>query len=278
VLVTEPDGHIRWPSDKGLYFLDTRIISSWTIYANGEPWELLNGGPVSYYAARIFLTNKSILTEDGAIAPRTLGLTISRSISGGLHEDLDITNNSMKPVRFQLEIAFRCDFADIFEVKSGHIVRRGQVTTQWPRRGNGSALPIRTRFSPRQTASVPGARAKLSLLTDASASRSRLARRGLACLLALYAGGWRATFHAPKNRAGQSYKSHHAETMAEWLETAAKLDTTNEASPPTPPSAGGHGRASPADHVGPWFPACCRPPLVRRPFGRDSLIVSLQIF
>ena len=131
VLVSEPDGQIRWPSDKGLYFLDTRIISSWAIYANGEPWELLNGGPVSYYAARIFLTNKSILTEDGTIAPRTLGLTISRSISGGLHEDLDITNNSMKPVRFQLEIAFRCDFADIFEVKAVTLCAAAGFPTEW---------------------------------------------------------------------------------------------------------------------------------------------------
>ena len=96
--------------DKGLYFLDTRVISHWAIYANGESWELLNGGPISYYAARIFLTNKGILTEDGTIPARTLGLTISRSISGGLHEDIDITNNSMKPVRFQLEVSFRCDF------------------------------------------------------------------------------------------------------------------------------------------------------------------------
>ena len=44
VLVSEPDGYINWPSEKGLYFLDTRIISNWAIYANGEPWELLNGG------------------------------------------------------------------------------------------------------------------------------------------------------------------------------------------------------------------------------------------
>ena len=125
VLVSELDGRIEWPSDKGLYFRDTRMISSWAIYANGEEWELLTGGPISYCAARIFLTNKLIRTEDGTITPRTLGLTISRSVSRGLHEDLDITNNSMKPVRFQLEIAIRCDFADIFEVKSGQIVRRG---------------------------------------------------------------------------------------------------------------------------------------------------------
>ena len=48
-----------------------------------------------------------------------------------MHEDIEITNNSMRPVRFQLEIAVRCDFADIFEVKSGSIVRRGRITTEW---------------------------------------------------------------------------------------------------------------------------------------------------
>src|SRR5215472_8504197 len=59
VLVSELDGRIDWPSDKGLYFRDTRMISSWAIYANGEQWELLTGGPISYYAARIFLIRKS---------------------------------------------------------------------------------------------------------------------------------------------------------------------------------------------------------------------------
>ena len=131
VLITEEDGQIHWPSEKGLYFLDTRVISSWTIYANGEPWELLNGGAISYYASRVFLTNRSFLTEDGTIPARTVGLIISRSISGGMHEDLDVINRAMKPVTFQLEIALRCDFADIFEVKSGHIVRRGRITTEW---------------------------------------------------------------------------------------------------------------------------------------------------
>src|SRR5262249_11177975 len=70
---------------------------------------------------------------------------ISRWISGGLHEDLDITNNSMKQIRFQLEIAFRCDFADIFEVKSGKIVRRGQITTEWSERRQR----VRTAYSNR---------------------------------------------------------------------------------------------------------------------------------
>ena len=63
VLISEESGRIGWPGDKGLYFFDTRVISSWAMYANGEPWDLLNGGTISYYASRIFLTNRSLLTE-----------------------------------------------------------------------------------------------------------------------------------------------------------------------------------------------------------------------
>src|SRR4029077_7898434 len=86
---------------------------------------------ITAYASRIYLTNRAIPTSDGVIPPRALGLVLSRLISEGMHEDLDVTNNSMRRVRFQLEIALRCDFADIFEVKSNNIVRRGQITTDW---------------------------------------------------------------------------------------------------------------------------------------------------
>ena len=74
VLVTEPDGQVQWPTDKGLYFFDTRLISAWSVYANGEPWDLLNGGAVTYDAARIFLTNRAFLTEDGAVPPHSARL------------------------------------------------------------------------------------------------------------------------------------------------------------------------------------------------------------
>jgi N-terminal domain of (some) glycogen debranching enzymes len=92
VLVTDLDAQIRWPSERGLFFFDTRVLSSWRIYANGVPWDLLNGGATSYYTSHVYLTNGAILTEDGAIPPRTLGLVVSRSIGGGMHEDFDITN------------------------------------------------------------------------------------------------------------------------------------------------------------------------------------------
>ena len=92
---------------------------------------LLNGGAITYYAARIFLTNRIFATESGTIPERTLGLTIGRWIAGGVHEDIEITNNSMRRVSFQLEISVRSDFADLFEVKSNRIVRRGRIATEW---------------------------------------------------------------------------------------------------------------------------------------------------
>ena len=62
---------------------------------------------------------------------RSLGFVIGRRLGGGMHEDLDITNHGRKHVRFNLEIAIRSDFADVFEVKLGRIVRRGRITTEW---------------------------------------------------------------------------------------------------------------------------------------------------
>ncbi|GAC1343301.1 MAG: glycogen debranching N-terminal domain-containing protein [Acetobacteraceae bacterium] len=137
VLVTEPDGQMAWPSDKGLYFFDTRLISAYALYANGQVWDLLNSGAPSYFAARIFLTNRSFPSEGGDIAARTLSLVLSRAIEGGLHETYELTNHGPAPVHFNLEISLRSDFADIFEVKTGRIVRRGRISSTWSDDGCG---------------------------------------------------------------------------------------------------------------------------------------------
>ncbi len=56
---------------------------------------------------------------------------LSRVIDGGMHETLEITNHAPTPVSFNLEVVVRSDFADIFEVKAGRIVRRGRITSTW---------------------------------------------------------------------------------------------------------------------------------------------------
>jgi hypothetical protein len=224
VLITEQDGQINWPSDKGLYFLDTRVVSSWRVYTNGEPWELLNGGAISYYASRIFLTNRSFLTEDGTIRPRTLGFTISRSIGGGMHEDLDITNNSMRPVRFQLELAIRSDFADIFEVKSGHIVRRGRITTDWSEPHQRLRTTYRNGDFSRGLTISPTHLPSKAVYANGRLSFEVGLEPGKAwhcCLLYILADGDRH-FASPPHCIGHSHKSSHAETLADWLKTLSR--------------------------------------------------------
>ena len=131
VFISEPDGGIAWPSDKGLYYNDTRLISAYAAYANGQVWDLLNSGAPVYYGCRIFLTNRSFPSEAGEVPGRTLSLVISRVIDGGLHESHEITNFGRVPVVFNYEISIRSDFADVFEVKAGKIVRRGRINSSW---------------------------------------------------------------------------------------------------------------------------------------------------
>ena len=131
VLVTEPDGQVLWPTDKGLYFFDTRLVSAYALYANGQTWELVNSGAPTYYAARIFLTNRAFPSEGGDVPARSLSMVLSRAVSGGMHETYAVTNYGRHTVRFNLELAIRSDFADIFEVKSGRILRRGRISSGW---------------------------------------------------------------------------------------------------------------------------------------------------
>jgi glycogen debranching enzyme len=275
VLITDPDGQVNWPSDKGLYFLDTRMISAMAISANGEPWDLLNGGAVTADTARIHLTNRAFLSEDGGVQTRTLGLVIGRKLGGGMHEDLDITNHGRRPVKFNLEIAIRSDFADVFEVKQNRIVRRGRIATDW----SDEHQKLRTTYSNQDfiravhigtrngnhPAAYANGRLSFELRIDAGQTWH-------CCLLYDLIDGNRH-FHAPHDCA------HHNDGHTDWQQAVLKIRTSNEefyrcyrqaiedmAALRLPIAGTDHMVFVPAAGL-PWFMA---------PFGRDSLIVSLQ--
>ncbi len=281
VLVTRPDGQIEWPSDHGLYFFDTRLISAWAVYANGEPWEVLSGGAVTYDSAQIFLANRDILTEDGAIAARSLGLKLGRAVAGGLHEDFDLTNHSTKPVRFNLEIAFRSDFADLFEVKQQKIVRRGRISTDWAE----SSQVLCTTYCNRDFLRA------VNVAAHCDASQAVYANGRLSFEIRLDPGAsWHACLLYELVDGDKSYpgspdcthlanESQHAKEALEWRRRVLKIRTSNEdfrhfyeqaiedmAALRLPAEGTDHMVFVPAAGL-PWFVAL---------FGRDSLIVSLQ--
>ena len=279
VLISEPDGQISWPSDRGLYYRDTRLISAWASYANGVPWTLLNGGAIAYYASRVFLTNADFLTQDGVVPAQTLALVVSREIDGGVHEDLDLTNYGPNSIRFNLELALRCDFADVFEVKSKKIVRRGQISTEWKPDAqilsntyrNGDFMRAITVTAAHATALFANGRLTFGIELAPGASWH--------CCLRFDITDGTTEIKAPDDCVAHDADSHHAADLRDWQARVLKIDTSNEefyrffhrsvedmASLRLSRDYGDHMVFMPAAGL-PWFMA---------PFGRDSLIVSLQ--
>jgi glycogen debranching enzyme len=281
ILVTDPDGQVRWPTNRGLYFLDTRMISAWMVYANGVPLDLLSSAPIEHFAARLYLTNRKILTEDGEIPERCLSFEVGRTIGAGLHEDVDITSHGAGRVRFNLELLIRSDFADLFEVKSGAIVRRGHITTEWSAARRQLRSIYRNKDFRREVlVQVRGngpapvyANGRLSFDVDLEPGAT-----WHACLLYEFRDG-KKRFPAPN-----SCIDGHGETVTarrgdSWRDKVMKIRTSNEeiyrvyrqavediSALRLPTSEAGPHEFVPAAGV-PWFVAL---------FGRDTLIASLQ--
>jgi glycogen debranching enzyme len=130
-LVTREDGTIEAGGELGLFAQDTRFLSHYELGINRTPWTLLNGGAIDYSAARWHYTNPAVETEAGALPARAVGMLVEREIGHGVCEEITITNYTLAPVAFQLEIIVRSDFADIFDVRGHKLVDRGIICSHW---------------------------------------------------------------------------------------------------------------------------------------------------
>jgi glycogen debranching enzyme len=270
VLVTEENGSVNWPSAMGLYLRDTRLISAWSVWANGEEWQLLTGGAVRHDTARIYLTNPAFETEDGTVPRRTLSFMLSRHINRGLREDLRITNHGRTPVRFNLEVMFRSDFADVFDVKARRNIRRGHIESHWvdgevlstTYRNKDFVRAVTTRIEPGGATAVY-ANGRISFALDLAPRATWHGR-----LLHDFVAG-EERFSAPPTGPEDDG----------WHDQVPRIRTSNEEfyrmyqqavddmGSLRLPVEGAHGEVIVPAAGLPWFMA---------PFGRDSLIASLQ--
>jgi glycogen debranching enzyme len=281
VMVTEPDGQIVEPGPMGLYFLDTRLISFWALYANGEPWKLLNGGNIAASAATVYATNTSIRTAKGTIPENTLGLVFSRRIDGGMHEDFELFNYGPHSVDFCLELAVRSDFADIFEVKSKNVTRRGRIASEWSDETQELTTTYdHADFSRALRIKVCGGPCRASFANGRLSLPMRLDPRAVwrGCLLYAFADGtdWS---NAPARCLKDEDNASSAEPDEVWGSSVLKATSSDARFSATfaqavsdmaalrlPTHDGPDDEFVPAAGL-PWFVAL---------FGRDSLIIALQ--
>jgi len=142
-LISQPNATMLPQDDVGFFASDTRFVSGYGLTLNGRPPKLLDAITVEHFSARYeFMTPELSLGPgsgagaDGLLPEGSIGLRLERTILEGIHEDYELTNYAMHPVRVVVEIAIESDFADVFDVRNHRLIRRGDLQTTWrPRIG-----------------------------------------------------------------------------------------------------------------------------------------------
>ncbi|MBE9227945.1 amylo-alpha-1,6-glucosidase [Phormidium sp. LEGE 05292] len=277
-LVTDSYGWIDDNVAQGFFVADTRLLSYYEVSINRDRLLLLASSPINHHSALYQFTNPKFRTVNGTIPDGRLMIGIRRDIVGGMHEDIDITNHHSERVEFQLMLAIRSDFADIFEVKSQQILTRGETETIWK--------------DGKLTTEYRNGSFRRGLITqpECFSSQPRYANGRLFFDVVLDPG---ETWHTcinfaaivgdetiyPQNTCAVEHKTEAKQISNDFLSQATKLRSSNAeitayyqqasidmAALRIKVEDNGHDFWMPAAGI-PWFVAV---------FGRDSVVVSMQ--
>jgi glycogen debranching enzyme len=130
-VVCQPDGRIEAQAEEGFFARDTRFVSGYELFVNGQRPLLLNASPVLFDSSRFEYTNPELLDSGGKVPRESIAIRLDRTVAGGVHEDYDVINYGRRAVRLTIEIEIESDFADVFDVKAGQLVRRGEINARW---------------------------------------------------------------------------------------------------------------------------------------------------
>jgi glycogen debranching enzyme len=113
--VSDRDGDMAGHRPHGLFFRDTRIVSTWRLTVDDQPLDALAAVPEGAYAAT-FLARMP--PREGLADPSVL-VHRRRLVGDGLREDVSVVNHGLEPVSLRLHLDVDADFADLFDVKDG---------------------------------------------------------------------------------------------------------------------------------------------------------------
>ncbi len=141
VLVTGQDGFVSAEREDGLFVHQTRLLSNYRWKVNGEellPVALSNIEQHNWLGYYIITAPgvKPGPPDQGSgemegKSEETLEVLVSRFAGEGLHEDLDLTNYTLEPIEFDLELEFDADFADHAEVNQHKRIQHGRLHGEW---------------------------------------------------------------------------------------------------------------------------------------------------
>ncbi len=103
----------------GLYFSDTRYLSAYEFRLNGLQPILLSASVDESYVATFQMVNPVLLLDEGKrrIPQQSLSIRRTRFIHGGLHERIGIQNCGSEAVDIECSLHVDADFLDMFDVR-----------------------------------------------------------------------------------------------------------------------------------------------------------------
>lgn len=140
LFVTSSEGEIDPAEEQGFFVQDTRLLSRYCLKVGRRSWLSVSSAPITHYSAQLFFVNPGFRSPHGLIRRTSLGLRVDRTLHGGVHEDLDITNYGTRTATFPLVIEAECDFADLFEVRGLRTRKRRTVQMMADKKKEGREL------------------------------------------------------------------------------------------------------------------------------------------
>lgn len=128
-MISAHSGDIQANKDGlGLYYLDTRHLSELDLRIEGQAPDLLGFSDEHVYQAQMLLGNAAFTSTAGtSIGSHTIGIRRERVAAGTIFERIVLTNYNRQAVDFDLTIGFAADFVDLFLVRGFPPMERGEL-------------------------------------------------------------------------------------------------------------------------------------------------------
>ena len=102
----------------GLYWHDTRFLSLFELSLNTGSPQLLSSSGEHNFMMTLQFANQAFQTPDGQdVPPRSLSIRRNRFLHAALHERIGIFNYNAFPVALTLKLTFGSDFRDMFDIR-----------------------------------------------------------------------------------------------------------------------------------------------------------------